>query len=813
DGGKTWTGTFTPTPGYTGDASVTVKDGSYSDLNGNVGTGDSDDTAIDTQAPNAPTVELQGAGDDNIYNQKEIGDDDSVTAKVTLAPGTREGDRLVVKDGAGTVLFSGKVTDEMLRYGLNVEVPVAAGQSGVTVTAQVTDQAGNPSGIAEDTAGVDNVAPELAITLDANITVDDIISAAEAGLNIPVSGKVTGEFNEGDTVTLTVNGKPFTGSVGADGRFTIDVAGSDLVADGDKTINASVTSTDKAGNSSTATDTEGYRVEVKVTEGTEESDTIQGGGADDIIMGDVSGITLVPGTSYNLAFVVDTSGSMKFMTDTVKSLTTVFEQLIASANTEGAGTVNVLLVDFDSGISGQVSVDLSDPDALSKLSGVLKDMRAEGGTNYELAMKTAANWFANQESGATNKTYFITDGKPTYHQKDVPTDTKIINYSGSTTDITLATLLKNYSFGTRVTAKLGGIERTLIDEAGNVKQWRESREGEWSYKEIGKMTPDGKGGYECTVRDGEGDSTSGDTGTNSKEAFDILNGWSNVDAVGLNGNVSGLDKYDSDGKPIQDINAEDLADAILGTNTPFTPSADSIQGGKGNDILFGDVIGFDGVEGSNFDALRSYVAGQTGVDVKNLSAEGIRDYLFSHHQQVATALDASKTGQQGADDKLSGGEGSDILFGQGGNDTLNGDAGNDVLYGGLGNDILSGGLGDDILIGGAGADIFVWQKGDTEAGKVTKDYIVDFSKSEGDKLDLSDLLDSDGSKNESSLKSLLSVFQDSEGVHLQVKESSAQEIVLMNHTFDTLTGGAGTTANQVIDYMLNPNNHMLDIDK
>jgi hypothetical protein len=50
DGGKTWTGTFT-TPGYTGEASVTVKDGSYTDLNGNVGTGGSDDTAIDTLAP------------------------------------------------------------------------------------------------------------------------------------------------------------------------------------------------------------------------------------------------------------------------------------------------------------------------------------------------------------------------------------------------------------------------------------------------------------------------------------------------------------------------------------------------------------------------------------------------------------------------------------------------------------------------------------------------------------------------------------------------------------------------------------------
>lgn len=137
------------------------------------------------------------------------------------------------------------------------------------------------------------------------------------------------------------------------------------------------------------------------------------------------------------------------------------------------------------------------------------------------------------------------------------------------------------------------------------------------------------------------------------------------------------------------------------------------------------------------------------------------------------------------------------------------------MSGGLGNDILIGGAGNDILMGDAGADTFTWLKGDTEAGKVAKDYIVDFSKSEGDKLDLSDLLDSDGSKSESSLKSLLSVFQDSEGVHLQVKESSAapvtQEIVLMNHTFDTLTGGSGTTANQVIDFMLQ--NNMLDINK
>ncbi|MDM5065751.1 Ig-like domain-containing protein, partial [Aeromonas salmonicida] len=80
---------------------------------------------------------------------------------------------------------------------------------------------------------------------------DDVINAAEAGQQIPVSGTVSGEFKAGDIVTLTVNNTEYTGPVGADGRFTILVAGSDLAADTDRTIDASVTSTDAAGNSAT----------------------------------------------------------------------------------------------------------------------------------------------------------------------------------------------------------------------------------------------------------------------------------------------------------------------------------------------------------------------------------------------------------------------------------------------------------------------------------------------------------------------------------------------------------------------------------
>src|SRR6185295_12917959 len=66
--------------------------------------------------------------------------------------------------------------------------------------------------------------------------------------------------HNGDTVTLTVNGTLYGGLV-AGGGFSINVAGSDLAADPDSTVDASVTTTDTAGNSTTASDTQAYAVD------------------------------------------------------------------------------------------------------------------------------------------------------------------------------------------------------------------------------------------------------------------------------------------------------------------------------------------------------------------------------------------------------------------------------------------------------------------------------------------------------------------------------------------------------------------------
>jgi Ca2+-binding RTX toxin-like protein len=100
----------------------------------------------------------------------------------------------------------------------------------------------------------------------------------------------------------------------------------------------------------------------------------------------------------------------------------------------------------------------------------------------------------------------------------------------------------------------------------------------------------------------------------------------------------------------------------------------------------------------------------------------------------------------GGGDSLIGHDGDDVLYGQDGSDKLWGNWGNDILDGGNSNDSLMGGdgidslygrAGSDKLYGGADADAFVFMAGDVRHGK---DTIADFSLSQGDRIDLSDVL-------------------------------------------------------------------------
>ncbi|CAI8862884.1 serralysin [Pseudomonas sp. IT-P294] len=462
------------------------------------------------------------------------------------------------------------------------------------------------------------------------------------------------------------------------------------------------------------------------------NDTVTGTDGNDIIVADIGGLTVVPGTNYNIAFMVDSSGSMSSSSISAAkdSLTSVFNTLKQSMG-GNSGTVNIFLVDFDTQVNKSVAVNLNDPNALTLLKSVLDSMSSGGGTNYEDVFKTTANWFQSADAvantGAKNLTYFITDGQPTYYQNGEQTNPTLFG------NVKLDDVVKtsNYKPGDTFSTTIDSTHILNINSSGTVTLQTYNSWWGWSSSNLGTVHAQGDGTYELSSLAGSGNSSSSNTTDNANSSFALLGNLSNVEAIGLNKDVtlSDLKPYDTDKTPQTNIDPKDLANSIVGHTEATMPGNDTVSGGDGNDILFGDLVSFNGVAGEGYQAMQAFVAQQTGVDVSKVTTSNVHQFITEHY----TAFDVS--GAHDGNDTLLGGAGNDILFGSGGNDVLDGGKGNDILLGGSGNDSLMGGQGNDILIGGSGADTFVWKAGDTG-----NDVIKDFKASEGDRIDLRDLL-------------------------------------------------------------------------
>ncbi|MGF6314585.1 retention module-containing protein [Pseudomonas frederiksbergensis] len=504
---------------------------------------------------------------------------------------------------------------------------------------------------------------------------------------------------------------------------------------GQFTLTVTSTSTEAHGGSAPSTaqiPVTVYPAVYNATTATAADDTITGTDGNDIMVADIGGLTVVPGTNYNIAFMVDSSGSMSpsSISAAKDSLTAVFNTLKQSMG-GNSGTVNIFLADFDNQVNKSVSVNLNDPNALTLLKSVLDSMSSGGGTNYEDVFKTTANWFqsavAIDNTGAKNLTYFITDGKPTYYQGGEQTNPTL--FGNVRLDDVITT--SNYKLGQTYSVDLDSTHYLTIDSAGNVTLLTQNKKGNWHSSELGTLHAEGNGTYELSYRDGTGYSTDSTAIDNSTSSFTLLSNVSTVEAIGLNKDVTlgDLKPYDSDQTPQTNIDPKDLANSIIGHTEATMPGADTVSGGDGNDLLFGDLVSFNGVAGEGYQAMQAFVAQQTGVDVSKVTTSNVHQYITEHY----TEFDVS--GAHDGNDTLLGGAGNDILFGQGGNDLLDGGKGNDILLGGSGNDSLIGGQGNDMLIGGSGADTFIWKAGDTGS-----DVIKDFKASEGDRIDLRDLL-------------------------------------------------------------------------
>ncbi|EJI1397219.1 tandem-95 repeat protein [Vibrio parahaemolyticus] len=579
------------------------------------------------------------------------------------------------------------------------------------------------------------------------------LTGIPSGLTLEVNGKTVTENSDG-SYTVDLSSEPNQTSHQLSGTITVPA---DYNGSLDFDVTATAGSVEVNNNTQMGADTASVSVrDYEFVSGTHGDNNIVGSDDNDVIVGDVQGLQIVEGQDYNIAFMLDTSGSMGYdVGRAVTELKTVLNTLIESASGPHSGKVNVLLTTFSTESKQVLELDLSSDNAKSQVESILDAIvkRGDGNTNYEAGFQSALNWFDSADSGATNLSYFISDGRP--NQATV-NDANNINQMDSIVLgvennklVTLADVLPaDYKTGDVVTYD----NKTVIDSNSLVYSLST---GEL----LGKMTSNHSYyDYETYVLH------------QANNAYQALEELSEVRSIGLGHDLDedSLKHFDSDGVVRTNIDVNQLAEVILGKEVSLMQGKDEISSLDGNDIIFGDAIRFDINGEQGVSALQNYVASQLGKDVALVTKEEVHHYITENQAE----FEQSRYYDQA--DTIYGGAGNDILFGQGGNDKL---------FGGADNDILIGGLGSDILTGGDGEDIFKWLDVANE-----RDTVTDFSSSE-DSLDFSDLFD-DLSKDE--VGDLLSDLQsgshtgDAGGYHVEVSQDGSADTNL------SITKGSST---------------------
>ncbi|MEH3407488.1 Ig-like domain-containing protein [Enterobacter quasiroggenkampii] len=191
----------------------------------------------------APTLSVDTLAQDNIINAAEHSQPLTLTGKTNAEAG-----QIV------TVTLNGKNYNATVGSDGTWSVTLAAGdvqalsEGNHTLTVNVSDKAGNGSSVTADFT-VDTTAP--VVTID-TVAGDDILNTSEQGQAQIISGQANGAA-AGDVVTVTVGGQSFTGVVLADGSWSVGVPASVLGALGEGNHTISVSVTDAAGNTGSAT--------------------------------------------------------------------------------------------------------------------------------------------------------------------------------------------------------------------------------------------------------------------------------------------------------------------------------------------------------------------------------------------------------------------------------------------------------------------------------------------------------------------------------------------------------------------------------
>ena len=185
--------------------------------------------------------------------------------------------------------------------------------------------------------------------------------------------------------------------------------------------------------------------------------------------------------------------------------------------------------------------------------------------------------------------------------------------------------------------------------------------------------------------------------------------------------TSGNDKYPNE---LEGTNSADQIFGYAGMDDLYGMGGDDLLvGGKGVDELFGG----DGFNTASYATSAAAVTVHLDGATSGSGGEAEGDNLYS----IDGVIGSAKA------DYLYGSIADNVMRGEGGNDFVWGEAGADELYGGKGADALAGGSGRDELTGGKGGDRFAYAQATVSIAIVaSRDLITDFSRSQGDKIDL-----------------------------------------------------------------------------
>ncbi|MDA0129187.1 VWA domain-containing protein, partial [Vibrio sp. MarTm2] len=526
--------------------------------------------------------------------------------------------------------------------------------------------------------GTYEVLQDRTIPVDVDVDLVDTDGSESLVQTVTVDGLPEGieVYVNGQAIDAEADGT-FLVPIDANGNASFDIK-VPFDYEGSLDFPLSVTATSvESSNSDSASTTETVDVTARdyvMESGSHGDDTIAGTADHDLIVGDVQGIEIIAGEDYNIAFVLDTSGSMGHWVGTAKDeILDVFNELLTAAN-QGSepGTVNIMLSEFSTGASQVISVDLSSSTAKQDFENALNQIsdNGEGWTDYESGLQTAVEWFDSFPEGeAENITYFLTDGEPNYinYLDDASLDKVLIDVASGKDVLTLEDVLTdgNYQYGQDFYYK----GQRLVDSNGNVTS-------PLTGQKLGTISVEG-GSLVFTDHNNTGQqsqhmyqllalmSSVEAIGIGSNVSESLLQQYdtdgvveSNIDVTKLAETILG-----------QDIPLEQGTDNLSGGEGDDILLGDLIEFGtneQGLSAIQSHVASQTGQDISTVDA----------EDIHNYVKDNIQEFDQSHTGDKSDVLDGGKGDDilfgHGGSDTLDGGEGKDILVGGLGNDILTG---------------------------------------------------------------------------------------------------------------------------------------------